>query len=413
MTTNAAGWHPTSEAEIEAAIRSGDLKENRHLDVKREVGSGDSSRKETARDIASLAIAGGALLVGVEEQPKDQFTLAPFDLTGEAERLEQVAANRIDPPVLVLTREIASESSPGKGYLWVEVPPSSLAPHMVDGAYWGRADKTKAKLTDPQVVQLHSRRESHVAHINTLLDEEIDRDPVEIDSRQCGHLYMVAWPIQARPDAALSVFTSQDPHSILWPILNSAEGELDGRSREFAPGPTYAASLRRRAHGLAFTSLEGTQQGRRLDAERGEQNAVDVEFREDGGIRVFMGRMTANWREDVSVIADGLAVAYARRLVRWTAEYARLWGYPGPWGLGVAASGLRGLSSNVHLQGFNAGPVYDRDTYRSVTTAFAQDLEQAPWRVAERLVGRLVRGVGTQHYYAADLQEPAQLPNVV
>lgn len=409
MSTSAA-WQPTTETEIAEAIRLGDLKENRHLDVKRELGSGDSSRKETARDLASLAIAGGVLLIGVDEPVKDQFSLAPIDLTGEAERLEQIAANRIDPPVLVTTREIPSVAAPGKGYLWVEVPASSLAPHMVDGAYWGRADKTKSKLTDAQVLLLHTRRESHDAQIHLLLDEEIERDPVPDSRRQSGHLYLVAWPIQARNDAALSLFTGVDPHGALRPVLQAPEASLDHRTREFAPKPSYAGSFHRRAHGVAFTSLDGASRGRRLDSDRTEENAVDIEFREDGGIRVFMGRMTPTWGQGPAIVADGLAVAYARRVVTWAVEYGELFNYSGAWGLGIAANGLQGLSSSLTRERHYDGPVYDRDTYRSITTATRQDMTLTPWQVADRLVGRLVRGLGTESYYSADLQPPASAP---
>lgn len=402
--TSAAGWQPASEAEIDAAIRLGDLKENRHLDVKRELGTSDSSRKETARDLASLAISGGVLLIGVDEPSKDQFALAPMDLAGEAERLEQIAANRVEPPVLVTTREIASESSPGKGYLWVEVPPSSLAPHMVDGAYWGRADKTKARLTDAQVVLLHSRRTSHDAQTHELLDEEIDRDPVEEARRQSGHLYLVAWPLQGGSDAAVSVFAGE-PQKALLPIVQAAEEHLEHRTRELAPKPSFAGSFHRRAHGVAFTSIDGPHKGRTLDGERREQNAVDIEFREDGGIRVFMGRMTAD-RGSGPAILDGLAVAYVRRLTSWALDYGKLWGYSGPWGFGIAASGLRGLSSSITKERHFDGPVYDQAVFREVTTSSTPDLEHQPWLVAKRLVGRLVRGLGTEDYYLTDLTAP-------
>lgn len=401
-------WEPTDEAQIKAAIADGNLKENRHLDVKREIGDSDGKRRELARDLASFAIDGGALLIGVEEQDDKSLHVRPFALADQAERVEQIATNRVDPPLFVSVRDIPSDEG-GTGYLWVEVPPSPLAPHMVDNVYWARADRTKTKLTDADVVRLHSRRESVEDRVRDLLDAEIARDPVPDAKRSSGHLWLVAWPINARKDLAVEWISSNDPSHGPFALAHGAEDVLTRNTREFAPSPGYASNQQRRSQGVAFTTLEP---GRRFpdDAKpRDEEHTLDIEFREDGGLRVLIGRMTAEWSDRGAVgIVDGIAVAYVRRLIRWAELLGDQCGYRGTWGFGIAADGMRGLMSTVywgHLR-FGNGPTYDADTYREVTTASRQEIAAQPWAVAERLLGRLLRSLGTSAHYGADITAP-------
>lgn len=172
-------WEPATEAQIAAAIEAGDLRENVHLDVKRELTRGDGARTELARDLASFAIDGGVLLIGVaEDQKAGTFSLAPFPLAGVAEQIENIASNRVDPPLFVRVRDITAEADPSTGYLYVEVPPSPSAPHMVDGRYPARGDRTKRRLTDAEVVRLHATRESQDARALRVLAAWASRDVV-------------------------------------------------------------------------------------------------------------------------------------------------------------------------------------------------------------------------------------------
>jgi hypothetical protein len=67
----------------------------------------------------------------------------------------------------------------------VEVPPSPLAPHMVDGRYHGRGDSVKRVLTDTGIERLHAVRRARQVTVEELIDREIDRDPFPVDSRGC------------------------------------------------------------------------------------------------------------------------------------------------------------------------------------------------------------------------------------
>jgi hypothetical protein len=125
-------WQPSTESEIASVIEQGLLRETHYFNGKRQLDSTSADRKELARDLASFAMDGGALLIGVEELKQDRtWRLAPQPLDGLAERVEQVATQLIDPPLYVRSYEIGATDTTG-GYLFVEVP-SARAPHMVVG----------------------------------------------------------------------------------------------------------------------------------------------------------------------------------------------------------------------------------------------------------------------------------------
>jgi hypothetical protein len=58
-------WVPRDEAEIKNLIDARILRETHYLDMKR--AAADHGGKEIARDLASFALHGGTLLIGVAE----------------------------------------------------------------------------------------------------------------------------------------------------------------------------------------------------------------------------------------------------------------------------------------------------------------------------------------------------------
>ncbi|WP_143104924.1 hypothetical protein [Amycolatopsis regifaucium] len=90
-------WTAHSEADLQSAIDSGILEETHWMDLKREINSGKSANRELARDLASFALDGGTLLVGIEETASG-LTLVPQELDGLAGRSNRLlAACRIRP----------------------------------------------------------------------------------------------------------------------------------------------------------------------------------------------------------------------------------------------------------------------------------------------------------------------------
>jgi hypothetical protein len=156
--------------------------------------------------MASFAVDSGTLIIGIAEDKTNRtFTLAPQPLKGLPEKIEQIARSIPEPPLSVITQEIPSDADPTQGYLIVHIPASPAAPHMVDGRYYGRDDKTKYFLSDPEVVRLHERRRIADHDALALLQHEIDDDPIPAAQRQQARLFLLVQPLAGRPDMLLDL----------------------------------------------------------------------------------------------------------------------------------------------------------------------------------------------------------------
>jgi hypothetical protein len=397
-------WRPRSEADIRRVIDDALLCETHHLDCKRQIGGTPGERKETARDLSSFAIDGGALLIGVDEDKNNRaFSLAPQQLTGVVERVEDIAGTIIDPPLDVTPYVIMSERQPGCGYLLVEVASSPFAPHMVDGVYYGRGEKKRIRLTDAQVLRYHAQRVAVEERTHHMLDAEIARDPVPDEVRKLGHLYLVARPLTAPPTVARSLVREAGPVP-LKQIARAAEQHL-GRWARQPPEVTDATRFHPRARGVALSSLYASGPGRTFSNHdpSAERNVVDIEFGEDASIRAIVGGATYEHGPGYLLISDALIVTYAVRLVGWAAAIGRAVGYHGSWSLGLHASELRGLPGVMAAQTYTEAPRFNEDCHRAVTTATLADLEERWQQVAGELVGGLIFALGTVSETFAEL----------
>ena len=389
-------WRPRSEADIQRVIDDALLGETHYLDCKRETGATPGDRKEMARDLASFAIDGGALLIGVDEDKADRtFSLAPQPLSGLVERVENIAGTIIDPPLGVVPHEIESAQQQGSGYLLVEVRPSPFAPHMVNGVYYGRGEKKRIRLTDAQVLRHHAQRQATEERTHRMLDAEIARDPVPAAERNLGHLYLVARPLTAPPAVARSLVREAMAEPLMQ-LARTAEQHLGGWAHQI-PSATEATRLRPRAGGVALCSPSASGPGRTFanSNPNSERKIVDIEFGEDASIRALVGAATSQHATGYALISDALIVAYAVRLAGWAAAIGRAVGYHGSWSLGLHASGLRGLAGTTAGQTYPEPSRFNEDHYRAVTTASLTDLEERWQQVAGELVGGLLFALGT------------------
>jgi hypothetical protein len=410
-------WVPATEDDIRKVVDSGLIKESHYVDAKRETGGSQGERKETARDLASYAVDGGALLFGVgEHKDSHAMYLEPQPLNGLIEKIDNIAAMLIDPPLTVVPVEIPSEKDPALGYVLAHIPPSPVAPHMVDGRYYARAERTRRVLQDSEVLRLHARRESVVAQVGRLLDAEVAREPVPNLDRRLGHLYFVAQPIGA-PSALARGITRDDPRaamSVVWDTEPQFRSQATGA--QLPPNPREAASQSNRSRGLGLSSHGLSGPGRSVlpnpnGGESDDGGLLDIELRDDGGIRLLVGRGTMsvgqNAADTAEYILDSLAVAYTRRLVDWTVAIGERTGWRGSWMLGIHCDRLRGRSSYAHYAnlGMFRASHFDEGTYREVTTASHLEMQQRPRTVARRVIGRLTETLGTFGHYIPDLTE--------
>jgi hypothetical protein len=396
-------WPPRTEAALEAAAKDQHLVETNVLELKRELPPGsDSANKELARDLASLAIDGGLLIIGVDEA--QNYALTPVPLGGLAERVELVAASRIDEPLkLAGFIEIESVSTPGDGYLLVRIPASPRAPHMVDNRYWGRGHKTKHMLSDAQVERLIARRARWAVNAEEALNGWMAQDPINPAKQVNGHLFVVAEPMPPRERMLLETMTATGDFTA---VFRDLVGRTKHNGASFVPDmPSHLSNFSTTADGWAWNSyaLFGDhEEGQPSDR---ESRALMVEICENGRLRLFCGRAaeqlgTTGYRAGF-VLFDDICLGLTARMVSLASGVSQAAGYLGSWDFGVGVTGIKGAKSYSRFERKEfAGPSYTADKYTLTTRASLADIEAGSGPVIERLFGRLIRAIGADQIEA-------------
>lgn len=415
-------WEPRSEADLNAAAQQGLLEETHYLDLKREISAGKSANKELARDLASFAVDGGTFIIGIEEDKQNNAVqLSPQPLSGLAERIELIARTIPDPPLAVMSRPIMSSQQPSHGYLIVHVPPSGSAPHMVEHKYLGRGDKTKQYLSDQEVRRLHERQRVSEHDGLAQLQLQFDRDPVPTDVRKQAHLFLLAQPTAGRPGMLLDLIHGAESRNRLHQFVGRADSPevVDALQKAhingFSPSLTYANDFALRSTGVALTSRLTND---RTPAAAGgplDEKIIELEIDEDGGLRIFMGRLSDNRPDPLAdqpgpsqALFPAAVITYARQFVALTAAASEHAGYLGTWTLAAGATGIQGLPVHDFILQGDASPRYDAADYRQATTAAYTELHKQPGTITERLVGRLLRSLGMHRKYASALTDPIE-----
>jgi hypothetical protein len=385
------------EADLTHMIQEGLLEEDHHTELKREIPSGKGANKELGRDLASLAVDGGVLYVGVDEGVEGQPpSLHAVELPGLPERVDQVARSVIKPPLGLAVRTIATSASPGHGYVVVTVPPSGDAPHMVDGRYWGRGARTKESLADAQVRDILERRsrarDAALAGLRAL----VDRDPTPPQLRQQAHLFVLARPMFGPSDMLLRAFG--DDSAAMWLTSQILQGTPLAEPSKGSPdlGST-ATTVSRRARGWAIHTYEigisRQLQALRDDAAPTESGLLDVEFDEDGTVQLFCGR-ASDGRNGARVVLDQLVIGLTKRVFRCAQVVADAAGYRGPWLLGLAVTNLRGAVSRHLTRSFTGiATAYSESDYFQTIEASYDELTANVDELVRRVYGRLDRAL--------------------
>jgi hypothetical protein len=374
-------WTPSHEAQLREAVQQGVIREDHHHDFKAMLAQGPAGNRDLAIDMASFAVDGGLLLIGVENGPPPY--LAPVPLAGLLERIDQVAGSRIDPPLRVTARPIHSEADPDQGYMLVSVPASPAAPHQVDSVYRGRSDTTNVKLSDGELRRIRDERRRAEADAYDLLAAAIERDPeMGLDSGH-AHLFVVVQPTYANPEMLLHALGDSPPQA-LWNMVRNSPI----LTQDYSPDFRQVHTAQRRADGWAVVHASTT------DPQSGvsRDDALDIYFREDGGLRVFCGRagdIVPAWQ--TRVVMPSIIGGLVWRTLDLARSIAGLTGYVGNWQVAVGITRLRGA---VGLQdGALLQTPYSEDDYRSAFAITTADLEAGPDAIVDRLLGRLGRAL--------------------
>ncbi|MFK0280871.1 helix-turn-helix domain-containing protein [Streptomyces sp. NPDC090499] len=409
-------WTPKTEADLQAAITGGLIEEKHYFDAK-EMLATKGDNKELARDLSSFAIDGGTMIVGLaEDKQNGAFSLVPQPLQGLPEKVEQVAHSLPDPPLVILTDPIKSEADPAQGYLVIHIPASPMAPHMVDGRYFGRGDKTKRTLPDSEVVRLHERRRNTEQDALALLKQEIDDDPMHDVGKQ-SHLFLVAQPLAAPRDMLLALTSGPKWNMQLARFIEKVytpevNARVDGL--EVYPKLIDAGNGYRRSGGAARAS-SNLGDGRIFTRNPGayhDENAIELRVFENGGLRLFSSRLSERFDGDTEdhFLYDPAVVGNTRRFLALVRQAAADAGYMGNWALALGLTRLRGRSPYTSVpQNYRGTSVqrnrYDRDTYEQATETTWAELNETAGAVTRRLVGSFLRTLAAEEYFDTALSD--------
>ncbi|WP_291408886.1 helix-turn-helix domain-containing protein [Actinophytocola sp.] len=394
-------WSPATWADVVEAAAGGLIDETQWVDLKQELPVGKATvNTDVAKDLASLAVDGGLLIIGVEDHHSHAGKVCGVELAKLADRVDQIARDKVLPSLVVRSLEVPDPDRPGHGCLLVHVPPSAQAPHMVDYVYYGRGDRANIKLSDEQVRGILADRARTRSDIAADLRQMVHDDPLPDDERQHSHLYLLAQPEVAPEEVFVGLLARNNAVTIINELLDEIARTSNWPS--FDPRLQQLPWRSPRAEGHAFTTVSG---GDRIY----EPGMLDLLVREDGGIRLICGRGTDFGpgprfadtpppRALIAVVALGLTQAFAALAGRLADQYAA---YQGQWRLGIRIDRLRGVvpMDKLASPGNPPGHPYTRDEYERVTSASTEELVNAPHAITERLLAPLLRGLGIAPQY--------------
>ena len=152
-------WLPESWKDVEGML--GEAVELSTLEFKRELGSGASPNAELAKDIASMTLNGGVIIIGLAEDKRTRTAseISAVTLSGMEERIRQVAGSLISPAPELRIASIASPTDARLGIVVVEVPASPQAPHQTHGRFPCRDGVVTRFLSEPEIARLYEQRQ--------------------------------------------------------------------------------------------------------------------------------------------------------------------------------------------------------------------------------------------------------------
>jgi hypothetical protein len=100
-------WTPAAWSDVVEAAAGGLLDESHWVDLKQELPAGKRTHNtELAQDMASLAVDGGLLVVGIEDHDSRAGKVCGVELARLADRFDQVARDKVRPSLVVRSHEV-------------------------------------------------------------------------------------------------------------------------------------------------------------------------------------------------------------------------------------------------------------------------------------------------------------------
>jgi len=385
--TNA--WSPESIRVVQSLIDSGMANESLTLDFKAAL----PANKSLAKHFAAFAIHGGTVVVGVAENTSAVFVVEPIEIAGQPERVEQIAQTLVDPPITVSTRVLLDPTDPSSGLLVIEIPPSSNAPHQVDGRYYERGDKQSRPMTDSSVERLMAARRLAVDAMHVGLEAAMGRDPCR-GTGQLAHIFMVARPLGATHDELYGAIGGTSGWSAFASDVRMARPHQQLSNGEWAP--TLAGNAHHqgsRPGGYAITSLDAREGRTCTSPDPGVENhLLDLEIKDDGSVEYFCGRGSDVFGDKHLLFPRGVVGACLDVIAAVRCIGSKT-GVPRQWDLGLAVTHTEGLRAWTKAD-FAPVTAFAEDQFLAYHRASNAELTSAPWTIARSLTRRFVEGCG-------------------
>lgn len=375
----AASWD-----DVVAAAAAGVLDETHWVELKQAVPAASKpANLELAKDLASLSVDGGVLLIGIADARGAAGEVVGADLAGLESRIAQVASGRISPPLPVTFDVIGKPGEPGTGVALVTVPASEAAPHMVDSHYWGRDAHGKRVLADDEVRRLLSDRQARTAGFTERVRRLPGLDPSGLGER--GRLYVLLEPGAAAPEPLSQVLNDRHVLQVVTPAIRFRTS--------YSPSFTSIGVWVAHPDGLAAASTAPE------NAAGDPQSFLLVLLADDGAVHVSAPAVRSYGRE-----ADAPDVVFSGQLVETLHSAVAVaghiatehTGYQGPWRAGVLATRLRGVVSSLAYSrvGFQRFAPYPADEYLAVRETTTRAMVEQTSAVVEQVAKGLLRGLG-------------------
>lgn len=374
--------------DLVAAAQAGALTETQWVELKAGLpAAAQKANLELARDLASLSVDGGILLIGVRDpgQASDDVEGVDEDVESLKSRVSQVAVGRIQPPLNVTLSVLVDPEVESRYVLLVAVPASRSAPHMVDERYWGRSATGKRPLSDAETSRLWAERRT--------ADDDLERRLLTAPDEVAQ-----LWPVPRQLGLTQLLLEPPLGHTGLRERPVDETAVLNAASFRPTWGPSLAQVTTTLPHpdGVSFASFNPAHET------FPEQYRLHVLVLDSGVLRVLAPATRPFGSADSGplCISVNALMELAHQAVELADRIGREHlGTTGAWTVGVHLDGLAGVHSAQSLSesmfAFQGRP-YPRSTYTRTTTANSQQLHEQPAQVVEALLGDLARGLGLQ-----------------
>ena len=371
----------------------------------------DRKHRDIAVDMASMAVYGGYIVYGVEED-KRKGTFSPYPQVlalGLREKIDNLARDLITPALYVEITPVPDPDNPDHGFIVVEVPASPDAPHQVEFVYRGRSDTGNVQLTDDQVQRLMQQRGQRDAR---LIQEDLasteTADPVPVTERRFPHLHFVAVPTRGWKDMFAHYTRDTSAQILLLNLCRGLSAQIGGPQASTIFSQLRDVSRSARTGGAWLTSRmpEGPQDG--VSQLVGVDDDGTIRFIDcDGGTDEagLSGFQTFATRTGAPVLRQGPRVVHNEYLRYRVSNMLSIVyalsdevGYPGTWSVAVRVDNIgeyapqqNGRVPPIHTT------VFDDEEYQFSAVVTRQQLAD-PDLVAVKLFRQLYRGMGVERH---------------